>query len=150
MITGEQQAERSAVTVVETVMSRLMETAKAEAVFGKPVERGETVVIPCSEVMAGVGMGGGSGSSPDQQGRQSEGSGLGTGGGARARPVAAIIITAEGVRVEPIVDATKIALAAFTTFGFIFAWLVRLNRHARRASHGKGPSIASLKKAIDS
>ena len=32
-----------------------------------------------------------------------------------ARPVAAIIIEPDGVRVEPIMDPTKIAVAFFTT-----------------------------------
>src|SRR3989304_3171795 len=47
-----------------------------------------------------------------------EGSGVGGGGGGGgrvfARPVAVIISGPDGVKVEPVVDATKIALAFFT------------------------------------
>jgi uncharacterized spore protein YtfJ len=56
------------------------------------------------------------------------GSGEGGGGGGRvlSRPVAAIVISPTGVRVEPIVDVTKIALAIFTTLGFMTAMLTQL------------------------
>ena len=47
------------------------------------------------------------------------GQGVGGGGGgfSTGRPVAAISIGPDGVHVEPIVDATKVALAFFTTLG---------------------------------
>jgi hypothetical protein len=40
--------------------------------------------------------------------------------------VAAIVISPAGVRVQPIVDVTKIALATFTTLGFMLATLARM------------------------
>jgi hypothetical protein len=40
--------------------------------------------------------------------------------------VAAIVISPAGVRVEPIVDVTKIALAVFTTLGFMTAMIARM------------------------
>ena len=43
-----------------------------------------------------------------------------------SRPVAAIVISPAGVRVEPIVDVTKIVLATFTTLGFMVAMLTRM------------------------
>jgi hypothetical protein len=45
-----------------------------------------------------------------------------------SRPVAAIIISPGGVRVEPIVDVTKIVLAVFTTLGFIATMFTRMSR----------------------
>ena len=61
------------------------------------------------------------------------GTGVGGGGGGRtlARPVAIIIMDAEGVRVEPVVDPTKIALAALTTAGFMTATLFGFFRPRR-------------------
>jgi hypothetical protein len=58
---------------------------------------------------------------------------VGGGGGGRtlARPVAIIIMDAEGVRVEPVVDPTKIALAALTTAGFMTATLFGFFRPRR-------------------
>jgi len=67
------------------------------------------------------------------------------GGGANGRPIAAIIITDEGVRVEPIMDMTKVVLAALSTGAFILLWLGRLNRVT---SSGKGASLKQIRKAI--
>jgi hypothetical protein len=43
-----------------------------------------------------------------------------------SRPVAAVVISPTGVRVEPILDLTKIVLAALTTLGFMAATLTRM------------------------
>jgi uncharacterized spore protein YtfJ len=63
------------------------------------------------------------------------GSGVGYGGGGggvtMGRPVAAIIIGPDGVTVEPIVDATKIAIALFTTIGamaLMFSRMMKLSQ----------------------
>ena len=82
---------------VEKVVSRLLDTARADAVFGSPVERENATVIPCSEVAVGFGFGFG-GSPADEKGNQA-GGGAGAGGGASGRPIAAIIVTQDGVRV---------------------------------------------------
>jgi hypothetical protein len=44
--------------------------------------------------------------------------------------VAAIIIEPEGVRIEPIVDVTKLGLAFFTMLGSIFLMGLRMRRAA--------------------
>ena len=44
------------------------------------------------------------------------------------RPVAAIIINQEGVRVEPIVDVTKVGLAFLTTLGAVLITLFKVRR----------------------
>jgi uncharacterized spore protein YtfJ len=54
--------------------------------------------------------------------------GGGGGGTALARPVAAVIITPQGIRVEPIVDVTKISIAFFTAFGAIVSMLYKMTR----------------------
>jgi len=60
------------------------------------------------------------------------GGGGGGGGGASGRPVAVISVTEEGVQVEPVVDATKIALAFFTTLGSMFFMLTKMRKAADR------------------
>jgi uncharacterized spore protein YtfJ len=50
----------------------------------------------------------------DQEPAQS-GEGLGGGGGSQGRPVAAIILTPDGVQVRPIVDVTRVAFAGMAT-----------------------------------
>ncbi len=113
------------------VLNRLVETARPEAVFSKPIQVGDTQVITASEIQVGLGFGFGLGRGPHyfsnlpEEAEQTEeetgyGTGGGGGGGASGRPVAVIIVREDGVQVEPILDNTKIALAFFTMLGSIF------------------------------
>jgi uncharacterized spore protein YtfJ len=144
MIT-EEKAQAPLVDPTGQALSQLVTTARADAVFGQPVERGDATVIPCSEIAVGLGMGSGSGP-VDEKGNQT-GGGSGGGGGARGRPVAAIIITKEGVRVEPIFDLTRIVLASLTTGAFMLLWVGRLFFMKRS---GKGPSFSQFRRTIGS
>ena len=143
-------ADSSTTTLLEHNTSRLLEGARVDAVFGHPVERGEATVIPCAEVFAGFGMGFGSGTSTGESAAQAGGQGGGMGGGARGRPVAVVIIAQDGVRVEPVVDVTKLALAGLTTMGFTLAWLARLSSAGRRARVGRPPSPRRMQRMINS
>jgi uncharacterized spore protein YtfJ len=71
MITDE-NAKVPLANSVEQTMSRLVNSARVEAVFGPPVERGDITVIPCSEIAVGLGMGSGHGP-VDEQGNQTGG-----------------------------------------------------------------------------
>ncbi len=116
------------------LMARLFDITKPEVVFSQPVTQGQYTVITASELTAGIGVGYGGGGQPVPEGKESGvgfGGGGGGGGGTLARPVAAIIIGPEGVRVDPIVDATKIAVAFFTAFGAMWMALSRMRRTAR-------------------
>ena len=144
MIT-EEKVQAPLVDPTEQALSKLVATARADAVFGQPVVSGDTTVISCSEIAIGMGMGSGSGP-VDEKGNPT-GGGSGGGGGARGRPVAAIVITKEGVRVEPIFDLTKIVLASLTTGAFILLWLGRLSLMKRSA---RGPSLSKLRRSIGS
>ncbi len=144
MIT-EEKVQAPLVDPTEQALSKLVATARADAVFGQPVVSGDTTVISCSEIAIGMGMGSGSGP-VDEKGNPT-GGGSGGGGGARGRPVAAIVITKEGVRVEPIFDLTKIVLASLTTGAFILLWVGRLSLMKRSA---RGPSLSKLRRSIGS
>lgn len=121
---------------VQHNMDKFLGSAHVDAVFGAPIAHEETIIIPTAEVLsfAGFGVGGGSGTGPidpeNPEGTTPEGEGFGGGGGGRvlARPVAVIIATPEGVRVEPVVDVTKIGLAALTAAGFMFGMWMRMVR----------------------
>ena len=119
------------INTIQTTLDKFLSAADVEAVYGPPVSQGENVVIPAAEVLSlvGFGLGSGGGSQGTNE-NPNTGSGGGGGGGGRVlvRPVAAIIISPDGVRVEPIVDVTKIALAVFTTLGFMVALLTRMRR----------------------
>ena len=144
MIT-EEKVQAPLVDPTGQALSQLVATARADAVFGQPVVSGDTTIISCSEIAIGMGMGSGSGP-VDEKGNPT-GGGSGGGGGARGRPVAAIVITKEGVRVEPIFDLTKIVLASLTTGAFILLWVGRLSLMKRS---GRGPSLSKLRRSIGS
>lgn len=145
-MTTEARTLQSTDNVVQT-LNRLTDTARADAVFGHPEEHNGNIVIPCSEVMSGLGIGFGSGPT-SEDGKETRGGGAGGGGGSSARPVAAIVISQDGVRVQPIVDVTKIALASLTAGTFILLQLFQLFRQSRRKNIEKPPSLKKLKKAI--
>lgn len=114
------------------LLEKLITTARAEATYSQPVTQGEHTVITASELFIGMGVGYGyGGANPaavETSGEMGLGGGGGGGGYAAARPIAAIIIGPQGVRVEPIIDPTKMALAFFTTLGTMFLMLRSMKR----------------------
>src|SRR5215831_9211985 len=86
--------------LMERTITRLTEVAGPTAVFGAPVAKGDTTVIPCCRVSVGLGGGGaGPARAQDAQGdtqadqtQTAAGEGIGGGGGSQGRPVAAIIL----------------------------------------------------------
>jgi len=130
------------------LVEKLFDVAQPGAVYGEPVTVGEHTVITASEVSVsmgfGYGIGGGTGaesaegeavSEDEPQGEKGEARGFGGGGGgggvSMGRPVAVISIGAEGVQVEPVVDATKIALAFFTMLGSMLIMLGKMLKASR-------------------
>lgn len=147
------------------LLTRLYSVAQPEAVFAPPQTAEGQTVITASEAYVGLGMGYGAGSGEGiapsrnssngtESGVESNeaptttltattaatvgyGSGGGGGGGGVGigRPVAAIIINRDGVRVEPIVDVTKVALAFITMLGSMVFMLSRMRRESRQLEH---------------
>lgn len=122
---------------------RLLSSADASKVFAQPVTSGEYTVITASEVSSGGGFGLGLGfglppapkvktkaaATPDASGAPvGEGGGGGSsgGGGSMGRPVAAIVIGPDGVTVKPVVDVTKVGLAALTAFAAMAALTAKI------------------------
>ncbi len=121
----------------QDTMEEFLATADVGVVYGEPIEHEDTMIIPTAEVLCGFGFGVGSGgatSTEQNPDKPSQGSGSGGGGGGRilSRPVAVVIANSEGVRVEPVVDITKIALAGLTALGFMVGMMFRMSsrRHA--------------------
>jgi len=112
---------------------KLLEKAIAgghvSAAFGEPLTAAGRTVITAAEVLGyGVGGGYGEGESPSDEATHAMSGG---GGGSMARPVAAIIIEPERVRVEPVVDVTKVVLAFFTMFGSMLLTLSKIRKAAK-------------------
>jgi uncharacterized spore protein YtfJ len=78
----------------------------AERIFRDPVHVGDRVVITAAALDIAGGMGVGNGI--DNQGNG--GGGGGAGGRTEGRPVAAIDIGPEGVRIHPIIDFTRVGV----------------------------------------
>lgn len=114
-------------------LNRLFDVTQTGTLFSQPISVGDATVITASEVQVGVGVGFGSGTGPGEGEGQPSGAGGGGGGGGASlgRPVAAIIVDRGGVRVEPIVDVTKIAVVLFTALGAIFIGVGRMQKAAR-------------------
>ncbi|MCA9955544.1 MAG: hypothetical protein H6657_15975 [Ardenticatenaceae bacterium] len=116
------------------LIGRLFDITSADAVYSQPITVGDHTIINASEYSATLGMGygggGGVGPNPDEATQQANGYGGGGGGGGAtmSRPVAAIIISPSGVRVEPIVDVTKIAITLFTALGAMAMALRKMKR----------------------
>ena len=119
------------------LVARLFKVAQPGTVYSEPVTAGEHTIITASEVMVGMGFGYGAGGGTGPKAADSEGSGRdeagiggggGGGGASSGRPVAIISIGPQGVRVEPVVDVTKVALAFATAIGTMLITLSRMRR----------------------
>jgi uncharacterized spore protein YtfJ len=114
-------------------MEKMLALARPESVFAEPVKAGDYTIVTASEAWAGMGFGFGAGGGPGPSGStEGEGGGGGGGGVSTGRPVAAITAGPGGVRVEPIIDVTKIALA----FVSVLASLIVARGRVRRAGRG--------------
>jgi uncharacterized spore protein YtfJ len=120
------QATDAAVASVQSTMDTFIRTGHVDHVYGDPIQHGDTTIIPAAEVLVGMGFAAGFGSGEAEAGDGGGGGGGGGGGRTLSRPVAVIIAAPEGVRVEPVIDPTKIALAALTAAGFMMATMLRM------------------------
>jgi uncharacterized spore protein YtfJ len=119
------------------LIGKLFVVAQPSAVYSESVTAGEYTLITAAEVSvamgAGYGVGGGSEPLANADKAQTDG-GIGGGGGgggggvSNARPVAVISVGPNGVRIEPVVDVTKIALAFITVIGSMFIMLKKMRR----------------------
>ena len=74
----------------------------AKSVVGEPIVVNGHTIVPLLSLGFGFGAGGGGGKGKDKNNHDGEGSGGGTGGGGGVKPVAVVVISKDGVRVEPI------------------------------------------------
>ncbi len=117
--------------LAEETMDKFLKTADVSAVYGIPVVYGDTLIIPTAEVVAVLGFGAGEGSGAGPEGQGGSGAGGGGGGKTFSRPVSVIVVGPNGVEVKPVIDVTKIALAALTAWGFMGSMAMRMARRRR-------------------
>ena len=105
-------------------------------VYGEPVLRGDTTVIPVAQVAYGFGAGGGRGparlrkaasdESPPDAETPSEAQGAGGGGGVRMTPIGALEISPEGTRF--IHFHPLLPLLGAGAVGMVAGWLLARRR----------------------
>ncbi len=106
--------------------------AGAQTVFGDVIELNGRKVIPVASVRYAFGIGGGQG--PKREEKSDRPGGGGGGGGMRIDPVAVIEISEDKLKVQPIVNVTRLAIAGI----FLFAWTVFwVSRTVRRVVASK-------------
>jgi uncharacterized spore protein YtfJ len=112
-------------------VSSIPQELGAAACFGEPVDKEGHTLIPVARVNFGYGLGFGGGTStgvsPSSDGSEDStksegGAGGGGGGGGSSTPVAVIDVSASGVRIEPIEDKTRIAMAGITMIAWNVFW----------------------------
>ncbi len=106
-------------------MTSIQEAASVKQAFGEPRTVGDRTIIPVAAISYGFGFGYGRGTERGNGGTTPgrEGGGGGGGGQVRARPVAVLEVTPERLRVEPIVDASRIALAGIALGAWSVFWV---------------------------
>ncbi len=77
--------------LAETILEKLRVISQAETVVGKPIQAGNTSIIPVSRLSMGFGLGGGTKSDL-----------AASGGGLSIEPVAFLAITGDDVRIIPV------------------------------------------------
>ena len=87
-------------TLVKTTLGEIEKVISTKTVVGEPLVIEGVTLVPL--IKAGFGFGAGAGAGKGEASQKGEGSGGGTGGGAYVRPVAMVIISKEGVKIEPI------------------------------------------------
>jgi uncharacterized spore protein YtfJ len=113
-------------TTINDTMVHFLATADVGTVYGQPIRKGDTVIIPTAEVFSVLGFGSSQGHMHRAESKGGKWSGGGGGGRTFSRPVAVIVASPEGVRVTPVFDTTKIILAGLTALGFMFSTMLRM------------------------
>jgi len=93
-------------TLFDKAVSEIERMLNTKTVVGEPITIEGNTLIPLISVGFGFGVGAGKGTDP----KKGAGTGGGTGGGGGVKPVALVIINADGVRLEPIKSGTASVL----------------------------------------
>lgn len=116
--------------IVSELLDRVRGSARVEVVYGEPREVGEKTIIPVAVVAYAFGAGAGAGSVGGEDSRRAGTGGGGGGGAVRVHPIGVLEVTAEGTRLVPVLDWTRIITTGITVVGL---WLMlRALRGGRR------------------
>ena len=94
--------------LVKTTLSEIEKVLSTKTVVGEPITVQDATLVPL--ITAGFGFGAAGGSGKGETKQKGEGTGGGTGGGAWVKPVAIVIISKDGVKIEPIMGSMASAI----------------------------------------
>lgn len=97
--------------LLKTALNEIERVLSSKTVVGEPIQVEDHTLIPLISIGFGFGAGGGSGKVPGKE--KADGLGAGTGGGGGIRPLAIIIVSKDGVRIEPIKGAASTIMDKF-------------------------------------
>ena len=103
-----------------TIVERMQERFSAQIVYGDPIEKDGTVLLPAAWVAGGGGFG-----SDTREGSDSRGEGGGF--GLFARPAGSWVVTSEGAHWVPAIDLTAILVVG----SFLLVSYLRFRAKAR-------------------
>jgi len=118
--------------MLEELQQRLREMqgqAGVRVVFGEVMEIEGRKVIPVASVAYGFGLGGGQ--APKAGGNGATGGG--GGGGLRVEPLALVEVVEGKLRVQPIVNVTRLAMLGMLLVAWNVFWITRTIRVSVRA-----------------
>lgn len=114
------------------ILEKARDTLTVRRVFGEPIEREGTLVVPVARVRGGAGAGSGEGKMQEGEARP-VGTGRGGGWGADAKPVGVFVIVDGDVRWRPAVDVNRVVLGGQIAFvvGLLVLRSIVLSRRRR-------------------
>jgi uncharacterized spore protein YtfJ len=111
---------------IQQILGQVRDAARVQQVFGEPIERDGTLVVPAATVRGGAG--GGTGSTPRESG-SSEGGGGGF--GLSARPAGVYVIKDGDAQWRPAIDVNRIVLGG-QLLGLVALLVIRSILRGRR------------------
>ncbi len=87
--------------LADTMLEQLKTISQAETVIGKPIQAGNTTIVPVSKVSLGFGLAGNKGKLEI----------AGSGGGIQVEPIAFLVVSEDGVSMLPVDKSNNSALS---------------------------------------
>lgn len=117
--------------IVKEVTEKIQKNNNARAVFGEPVEKGETLIIPVARMTLWGGGGGGFGElshavKEKKEKNKDEGGGMGLGIRAKTEPAGYIEVTSGGAQFVEIFEQKRLVFAGIGLGAFAIYSLTRL------------------------
>jgi uncharacterized spore protein YtfJ len=108
------------------------QAAQWKAAFGEPIVVEGKTIIPVAQVSYGFGLGFGHGEpqarDEDESSASEEGGGGGGGGGTSAKPLGAIVVSAERVHFEGALDISRLGIAGLFLAALVIVQLAKTLR----------------------